>query len=91
VTARDFVFYPKGLNFPPFGVCLPENIKRAFGTLNGVVVFGSWLDFEKVEGLSRKCFSSVLILVPLAGWSDRSGGICHRSLGQAHGLSQMGM
>ena len=44
----------------------------SFGALSGVADFRSWLNFENVAGLSRKCFSKVFIRVPLAGWSDRS-------------------
>ena len=39
----------------------------SFGTLNGVADFGSGLNLAKTDGLSRKCFLSVSIRVPLAG------------------------
>src|SRR5208283_1940692 len=48
----------------------------SLGTLNGVADFGSGLNLAKTSGLSLKCFSSVFILVPFAGWSDKSWGIC---------------
>ena len=37
------------------------------GKLNGLAVFGSRLNLEKTAELSRKCFSSVSVLVALAG------------------------
>ena len=40
----------------------------SFGTLNSVADCESELNLESVEGLSRECFSSVLIRVPSAGW-----------------------
>src|SRR6266404_4365474 len=39
----------------------------SLGRLNGVADFGSGLNLEKTNGLSRKCVSSVCILLPLAG------------------------
>ena len=44
----------------------------SFGTLKAVADCESELNLENVEGFSRKCFSRVLILVPSAGWSERS-------------------
>jgi hypothetical protein len=50
------------------GVFYRKNCSGAsFGGLKEVADFGSELNLAKTDGLSRKCFSSVWILVALAG------------------------
>ena len=51
---------------------IKETEKIALGNI-GVQI---GLNLAKTAGLSLKCCSSVFILVPLAGWSDKSWGMC---------------